>query len=241
RFEPPAAQWLTQQARCTGETRVGSVPVQWWKTPGTDGQATWHWLRADTAMPWRSMFVSRAADPAVVADYAMTYFPVFAPVAETNLPALVNFCKARAKPAGVPAFAQTVRDLMPLSNVDHAERAARLAALVPGLSHNACAKMTPVRWPDHFVATAVITPISFSDDPYSGLIYYDWPDAASQFAILWQGISPSFRGVVALRKGIGYQPGNAAGNFLCPAIYPGMVRPDWASAAQCQCKGVVEN
>jgi hypothetical protein len=74
------------------------------------------------------------------------------------------------------------------------------------------------------------------------LIYYDWPDAASQFAILWQGIPAKYRGLVALRKGIGYQPARLpSGAFQCRAIYPGMVRPDWATSASCQCKGVLQS
>ncbi len=244
KFALPPASWIPEHSACVGQTHLGTVQVQWWKSPGRDGHATWHWLRADNGLPWRSMFVSRAADPAIVGDYAMTYFPLFQPSPQTNLSALRDLCARSATPAvSAAAFAQTARDLMEIRNpAAEVERPQRIAQLVPGLSGQSCSAMTPVRWPERFVATAVITPISFSDDPYSALIYYDWPDAESQFAILWQGLSPAFRGVVALRKGIGYQPGRAStGAFHCPAIYPGMVRPDWASTARCRCKGVLDH
>lgn len=244
KFAPPPPQWLGGRAACVGEAHLNGTPVQWWKTPGSEGEASWHWYRSDTRMPWRTMFVRRAPDLPVIGDYAMTNFPAFQPLAQTNLPKLRDFCDAQPKTIDASAAAaQSARDLMSIRNeAAEDQRADRIAALIPGLSYQGCARMTPVRWPEQFVATAVITPISFNDQPYSGLIYYDWPDAASQFAILWQGVSPAFKGVVALKKGVGYQPRRLPdGAFQCHAIYPGMVRPDWASAAGCQCKGVLDN
>src|SRR5262249_5097657 len=51
-----------------------------------------------------------------------------------------------------------------------------------------------------------------------------------------------YRGLVALRKGIGYQPGRLpSGRLSCQAMYPGMVKPDWMAAAACGCKGVLDH
>lgn len=42
KFRPPSAQWLSNQAVCIGEARLGTQPVQWWKTLGSDTSATRH-------------------------------------------------------------------------------------------------------------------------------------------------------------------------------------------------------
>jgi hypothetical protein len=242
KFSLPAAQWLSAQAVCTGETHLGATRVQAWKMPGNGGQTVWHWFGGANRLPVRSMFVSRTAGMPVIGDYAMTYFVNFAAVAQTGLAPLRDFCRANAKPGPLDQANPAARDLMAVRNEKlDAEREAQIRTIVPGVTAGACSRMTPVQWPEQFVASAVITPNSFDDNPYAGLVYYDWKDVGAQFAILWQGVPAAFRGVVALKKGVGFQPGrNAAGQFRCPAIYPGMVRPDWAKVAACQCKGVIE-
>ena len=245
KFSPPSDRWLSTQAACVGEAHLSATDVQWWKTPGLDYQATWHWFKTATRLPWRSIFVTPSPDPAVIGDYAMTYFPTFTAVPQTNLSRLRDFCVAEIKRRGAPAptSGATARALM--ANPDkaaEAERPERIKALVPGLSHQACSRMTPVRWPEQFVMTGIITPVSFADNPYLSLIYYDWAEAATQFTIMWQGIPPIYKGLIALKKGIGYAPGRLpSGAFSCQALYPGIVKPDWMSAGACRCKGVLDH
>jgi hypothetical protein len=244
KFKLPSRQWLSRQAVCLGEAPIAKVPVQWWKTPGVKGQATWHWLRADTHLPWRSMFVSQTADPAIIGDYSFTYFSNFVRLPKTNLASLRKFCAARAKPNKEPAVsaARTARALIAASAAAAKRNSAkRIARLIPGLSHKACSRMPAVRWPEQFVMSAVITPISFADNPYPSLIYYDWADTKTQLALLWQGIPPAYRGMLALKHGIGYQPNlSRSGTLECKAAYPGIVQPDWATSDGCQCKGVLD-
>jgi hypothetical protein len=75
------------------------------------------------------------AESGNVGDYAMSYFPVFTPVKETNLSALRDFCAANSVDySGDLADVPTARDLMSLLNpAAAAERAERIAKLIPGL------------------------------------------------------------------------------------------------------------
>ncbi len=194
KFAPPPAQWLSGQAVCVGEAPLAKIATQWWKTPTADDKSNWHWIKSASGLPWRSLFVAPSPDPAIIGDYSLTYFPTFTPLPETNLPRLRDFCAAQA-PAAAGANeateAKTARALMAVGNeAAEAERGERIAALIPGLSHKACSLAKPVRWPDQFVMTAILTPISFKERPYSTLIYYDWSDAASQLAIMLQDNPP---------------------------------------------------
>ena len=242
KFKPPSAQWLSAQATCVGEVPLGKIPVQWWKQPGADSKVIWHWFKTDTRLPWRSLFVAPAVEPAIIGDYAMSYFPDFAPLAKTNLPRLRDFCRTHKKTETVDTGATTARALMAIGNDDaEAERPRRIAALIPGVNYQACTGKTLPRWPDQFVMTAILAPISFNDDPYLSMIYYDWSEAATQLVVMWQGNPPTYKGLSALKNGIGYQPGRLpSGVFACQAIYPGLLRPDWMTNASCQCKGVID-
>ena len=247
KFSPPSTQWLSGQAVCSGEAPIAATPVQWWKTPAPDSRTHWLWFKTDTRLPWRSMFMVPSPDPAVIGEYAMTYFPTFMPLAETNLSRLLNLCISRGKqssPAAVPT-APTARALMAIRNeAAEAERQERIAALIPGLSHQACSRMTPVRWPEQYIMTAIISPIRFEVGPFPSIILYDWSGAAGQAAILYQprDLPPVPRLFVMLKKGIGYdiRRPRSTGLYECPTDYPGMVRPDWMTAAQCQCRGVID-
>ena len=244
RLHVPPVQWLSEKAACVGETRLTKKPVQLWKTPGVDGQATWHWITPDTRLPWRSLFLSRALDPAIIGDYAMTYFPTFTPWPDANLSALRNLCRAQARPGGADALpaAQTARELMAIGNpAAEAERQNRIDALIPGLNHEACARMPTVRWPDRFIMTATIVPIRFDEDPYLALIYYDWSDAGTQLALMLQGRHPTLKGLISLKDKVGYRFRSLrSGGAVCDVVFPGMVRPDWMTVAGCRCKGVID-
>jgi hypothetical protein len=151
-----------------------------------------------------------------------------------------------AEPASaeVGSDASTARELMAtIPNEDaEAERAERIGKLIPGLRHDACARMTTPRWPDRFVMTAVITPIKINEYPYSSLIYYDWSQAQSLLVLPFHGRPPVLQGIISLKNRVGYRvklPA-AGGDASCAAVLPGTVRPDWMTAASCECKGVIE-
>lgn len=241
RLHVPAAQWLTADAVCSGETPIDNHPVQWWHTSGFD-QAR-YWISKDTRLPWRSLFLRRALDPAIVGDYAMTYFPVFTPVRETNLSALRDYCAANSVPyGGALADVPTPRDLMSLPNpAAAAERAERIAKLIPGLSHDACSRMAVPRWPDRYVTTAMVTPIQFNEDPYSALIFYDWSVTGTQLILPFQGRPLALQGIISLKKNVGYRMRlPPKGNGVCAPVLPGLVKPDWMTVASCECQGVIE-
>jgi hypothetical protein len=74
------------------------------------------------------------------------------------------------------------------------------------------------------------------------LIYYDWGQAETQLAYMYQGRPPVLQGLISLKKRIGYRiklP--ASGGAVCQAVLPGIVRPDWMKAAWCECKGVIKH
>jgi len=239
-YVPPPVQWLTPRAICIGEGRVWNHQTQWWKIPGKGGAATWHWFSTGRRLPLRSMFISRSSEPAVIGDYAMTYFAAFTPLQETNLNTLRAFCEAQAPVRAEQAAARTARSLaVPLDEEADEERVQRIGQLIPGLSYNQCSRMKRVRWPDQMVMTAFITPSSFSEEVNSSLIYYDWKTTRTQLALMFQGRPLSLKGLVSLKQGVGYRVlRNDAGGH-CDAVFPGIVRPNWAETANCTCRGVI--
>ncbi len=114
----PPTQWLSSEAVCFGETPVANRLVQWWQSPRPDASATWHWFSTQDRLPWRSLFLARSPDPAMIGDYAMTNFAAFAPLSETDLPALRDMCAKRPEAARVKDLpdAPTARELMAIRN-----------------------------------------------------------------------------------------------------------------------------
>lgn len=243
RLRPPSPQWLSSQAVCVGESTLATQPVQWWQRRGFE--PAWYWFSTRTRLPWRSLFLNRSLDPTIIGDYAMTYFSTFTPLPETNLSALRDLCTATAERTGAEAVAglPTARELMAIRNEDaEAERVDRIGELIPGLSHTACSRMTPVHWPEQFVTTAIITPANFDQGPYPSLIYYDWSQAETQLVLPFHGNPPVLQGIISLKKRVGYRimlpPIGGAG--ICEPVLPGMIRPDWGTVARCECKGVID-
>jgi hypothetical protein len=242
RLRVPAGQWLGADAVCVGESPLADQTVQWWHT--TDFDPARYWVAKDTRLPWRSLFLRRSLNPAIIGDYAMTYFPAFVPLPETGLSELRDFCAAKSGPySGELPDVPTARDLIALrNNAAEEERAERIATLIPGLSHEACSQMKPIRWPDRYVTTAMVTPIQFNDIPYSALIYYDWSQTGTQLILPFQGRPPSLQGVISLKKNVGFRMRlPPKGNGTCAAVLPGLVRPDWMTVASCECQGVIEH
>jgi len=241
RLRVPAPQWLAEHPVCLGESPIAAQPVQWWQTGGFDPAR--YWISTRTRLPWRSVFLTRSLDPAVIGDYAMSYFPTFTPLPQTNLRALRDLCAGatdheHAGAAAVP----TARELMAIPNAAaEAERQARIGELIPGLSHGGCRHTIKAKWPDRFVTTMVLTPIRFNDHPYSALMYYDWSQAETQLILPFQGNPPVLQGIISLKKRVGYRiqlP--PRGNGACTADLPGIVRPDWMTVASCECRGVID-
>src|ERR1700722_3033344 len=242
RLRVPVARWLTRDDVCDGESPLDGHAVQWWHTTGFDPAR--FWAAKETGLPWRSLFLRRSLNPAIIGDYAMSYFPTFTPLSETNLSTLRDFCAATPRHySGDLPDVPTARDLMAIPNpAAEAERAGRIASLIPGLSHGACSRMTPIRWPDQYITTAMVTPIQFNDIPYSALIYYDWSQTGTQLILPYQGSPPALQGVISLKKDVGYRMRlPPKGNGTCAAVLPGLVKPDWMTAASCECQGVIQH
>lgn len=238
KLSPPSPQWLSSDSVCVGESPLAAHPVQWWQSPGFDPAR--YWFSADTRLPWRTSFVHRSLDPAIIGDYAMTYFPAFTPLTKTNLAALRDQCVATAQHADVASPTPTARELMAIPNRGAAaERDERIGQLIPGLSHAECSRMTPVRWPDHFVATAMVTPIRITENPYSSAMYYDWSRYRALVILPFQGNPPVLQGIISLHDRVGYRL-HYSGRGVCAAVLPGAVKPDWMISASCACKGVVK-
>lgn len=240
----PSDRWLTSDAVCTGEAPVLARQLQWWKTAAPDGRAKWHWYRTDTRMPWRIMLPRDVQDPPVIGDYGLTYFPDFSAINETTLARLRDLCVASAKKESGNISATAREMLATPDKAADGERLERIQALVPGLSHQACARTKPARWPDQFVMTGMLTPIPFRYTPLPSVIYYDWTTHAKQFAVMHESRTtpPKIEIVSILAKGTGYSLERTPnGAFQCAMDSPGLVRPDWMQNAGCECKGVFEN
>src|SRR5262249_8893248 len=146
-----------------GETPLNGIPMQWWKAAASDGRNKWHLYKKANRLPWRTILPAPSNDPPVIGDYAVTYFPSFTPLEATNLTQLRDFCASKARKADASAAAaKTARDLMVQPDADaEAERLTRIQTLIPGLTHQACARIPPPRWPNQFFTTATISPISY--------------------------------------------------------------------------------
>jgi hypothetical protein len=87
----------------------------------------------------------------------------------------------------------------------------------------------------------VITPVRFKERAYSTVLYYDWEQTKTQLALMFQGAKkPVFQGSVSLKHSLGYRLMRTGPKAtICKSDLPGIVRPDWMSAAGCRCKAVV--
>lgn len=153
---------------------------------------------------------------------------------------IIFMCAASAEHRDVASPTPTARDLMAFTNSDAvAEREQRIGQLIPGLSRGACPRMHAARWPDRFVATAIVTPIQMTENPYSSMMYYDWNDAHALVVLPFQSNPPVLQGIISLREHVGYRQ-RFAGRGVCAAVLPGAVKPDWMTSASCKCRAVVE-
>ena len=196
-------------------------------------------------MPWRSLFLRRSLNPrnhrrlcdelfsCVHADAGNQF--IGAPRFLRRVTAALQQRPSRCADSPRPHVRAESRSA-------EAERAERIASLIPGLSHEACSRMTPIRWPDQYITTAMVTPIQFNDTPYSALIYYDWSETGTQLILPYQGSPPALQGVISLKKNVGYRMRlPPKGNGSCAAVLPGLVKPDWMTAASCECQGVIQH
>jgi hypothetical protein len=243
----PGRRRLPAHAQCVGEAPLMSRTVQWWKAPAEEGRTNWHWYTRSTRLPFRSMFSSPTRKAPIIGDYAMSYFPTFEPVAATALRRLRDFClkQEAQEPLASPSVpSPNVRDLMAEShNPDaQAERATRVASLIPGLSAAACSTLPPPRWPQRFGMTSVLTPIGFAHDPYPTEFHYDWETAKAQRTLMHAPrADPSLRFLDSiLIPGQGYDILRyRSGAVACRPDYPGLLKPDWMTNDRCACKAAI--
>jgi len=242
KFPLPSNHWLSNEAVCIGETPLGKIPMQWWKTAATDGRNKWHLYKTESRLPYRMILPAPSGDLPVIGEFAVSYFPTFASLDATNLASLRDLCRSNAKkPSAQQAAAKTARELM--EQHKQADNAARINELIPGLSRKACSAVTPPRWPNQFFTTATISPINFRWSPYPSVVYYDWEGPATQVAVMHQtnALPPIPELISVLQKDRGYSLERAPnGRAVCMASNPGLVRPDWMTVAGCECKGVID-
>jgi hypothetical protein len=242
---PPARRWLSAQAQCAGQAPVGGTEVEWWRMPSENSGATWFWHRSGSRLPWRSLITTPLRDPAVIGEYAMTYFPVFEPATDTNLARLRNFCEAatRGNKNEAATEKKSVRAIIAESTdgAANAERTSRIQQLIPGLSHEACADVAPIHWPRRLAMTAIMVPTPFTSGPFPTEVFYDWDGAHAMLTRMHHPDDPSvtYEGLLAGERGYNMQAGTS-GALTCRQEYPGIVKPDWL-ATQCTCRGVIKN
>jgi len=246
KYTLPGRGWLNNEAVCDGEAPLWKTDVQWWKTPAPEGHTNWQWYKIGTGLPWRTMFSARSASPAVIGDYGMTYFPTFTPVKDTNLARLQQLCSAKSKPAAsAAAAATTARELMATApDMPKAARDERNKTLIPGLSLDACSKLSVPRWPQQFVMTGILSPILFKWTPLPTMLYYDWENDGTFFGLMHEAQTrpPKLELMSMMKNGIGYSlEKTPSGAFACAASSPGAVRPDWMSVAGCDCKAAIDH
>jgi hypothetical protein len=216
--------------------------VEWWKTPAANGGVGWYWLNSKTRLPWRVMMTKSKREPAIIGEYAMTYFPAFSSLATTNLGPLKELCtrsaeRGEAVSGGLKAI---------LAGGDGAltapQRAERITQLIPGLTRS-CAAAKPVRWPDKFFMTGIMTSTDLEYGPFPAQMRYDWT-ARAQLTRLRNPDDPSAPSAIdgLLKPGVGYDiRRHESGELSCEIAYPGVIRPDWVANGKCECRGVLNN
>jgi len=246
RFQPPTTQWLAANAQCVGEAPLQARQTEWWRIAAANSAANWFWFTADARLPWRVFMSSPSPNPPLIGDYAMTYFPTFERVSQSNLAALREFCRAQSRPAASAKPADTehdgTRQPSEAEEAAEAERRERIKVLIPGLSQDACAATIPARWPDRVQMTALMTPTQFGLGPFPTEIFYDWERSNAMLTRLHDPDNPAMAVDVLLKGPLGYdiKPGRLAAP-TCQQNYPGIVKPDWLSGASCACRGVIAN
>ena len=208
KYNPPGDSWLSPKSACDGKAPVGTKNTQWWKTAGPDGRAVWQWYRTDNRLPWRIMFPTRNAEPAVMATISRPISHRSRRSRKPISPACATFASPRhKKPDAVAAAATTAPELMAAGkDIGASERATRIASLIPGVSRQACSRVTTTSWPNQFVMTAVLTPIQFQFTPLPSMIYYDWDEAGTMVGMMNSPhtVPPALELESVQTKGVGY-------------------------------------
>jgi hypothetical protein len=247
-FRPPTRQWLTAQAQCVGRAPLAATPLEWWSMPSENSTSSWYWYRSDTRLPWRTMRIVPASNPAIIGEFALTNFTAFERLPHTDLAALRDFCRAQAVQSDIGAATpvNSVRALMKIGDdqASEAERDKTISRLIPGLEYQACASTKPFQWPPRFEMTAIMLSTEFGHGPYPAEIYYDWSGAKTQLTRLHNPGNPSDEATLdgLLKAGVGYHIVRGKGDAVqCEQAYPGVIRPDWMIHDGCQCRGTIRN
>ncbi len=246
-WKPPAQDWLGSDAVCAGEAPLQQQGVQWWKTKATgwtpqDPATTWFWYTDQDRLPWRTMFASPSAAPAVIGSFSMTYFPSFAALESTGLPALVQMCSgAKPFPGAKQGAMPDIQALLARADQPAGSRG-RAEALIPGLSLAACQQHPLPQWPQQLGMTTFMTPVNFEYDPFPTEVLYQWSVQSQRTRMFQPPSSQNFSEDALLIQGTGYDIyRQRSGGDTCSADLPGVPVPNWPSTDQCSCMGVLEN
>jgi hypothetical protein len=245
RFDMPMRPWLSTTAQCAGQAPLQATATEWWRTQAANSAANWVWINTATGLPWRVVMSNPSADPPIIGDYAMTYFPIFEPVSQTSLSKLRDFCRVQSRHAASRSPLDSRSDHALTTSQERAgeaERKQRIRTLIPGLSQDACASTAPAHWPDRMQMTAIVTPTPFGAGPFPAEIFYDWDRLNAMLTRVHDAIDPAIAADALLKGPTGYdiKPINPAAP-TCQPDYPGVVKPDWLSGQTCTCRGVIAN
>lgn len=236
-WRPLPQDLLSPRSQCVGSSPLGTIDVQWWKTPVEPGPSSyWIWYKTSDQTPFRLAFQSSNNQLGVLSHYALSYQIRFESNSDVQLASINRACKV-AKQVSTDG-AQTLDEH--IANLSSARERAddEIHRLAPQLS-NCPATALPV-WPDKLAITGLMTPWDVSENPYATEVLYDWTVRAQRTRIFPHS-SARFVAQDSLlldRQGytVTYRPGSAP---ICEPVLPGPLRPDWLSRGPCSCEAML--
>gem|GEM_PF-1614398 len=245
-FTMPSREWLSDAAVCVGEAPLLQRDQRWWKNPSGVG-ANWFWFNASDGLPFRSMYYAEPTTPAPIFErFTFNYFPEFKSVPETNLARILEFCQSRAKTAiaaqdyAQPSFAPLLKkSTYPKPD---AKTTARVKSWLPSVTECSSKSALPPPWPDQLQATAFLTAVSFTPNPFPTRIFYDWTKRAQNTTLYYDPPTPkNFAQTAYLLGDTGYITNVEEGGHvsMCQQVLPGPPVPDWKNVDGCECRGQI--
>lgn len=249
-YTVPAREWLDNQAVCVGQAPILAKDQQWWKNPSGPVGANWFWYDVKTSLPFRSMYYADAkpTNPVPIYEYfTFNYFPSFKPVPATNLAQILKMCQSAGQtPMAVQEFSRPSIEPLVKRKSAYPKTDARLIAQIqswiPGVSECSSPSALPPPWPDQVQATAFMTAVSFTPNPFPTRIFYDWKQRAQNSTLYYYPQTPANGAQTALLKGdTGYitsvpESGPA---WCCQQVLPGPQVPNWKEVDDCQCRAQI--
>ena len=246
KYNPPGDSWLSPKSACDGEAPVGTKNTQWWKTAGPDGRAVWQWYRTDNRLPWRIMFPTRNAEPAVIGDYLLDLFHIVRAGQGNQSRRLARPLRRQGAEARRGGRCRHYRARIDGGRQGHRRVRTGNAHCI---AHSRRKPASMFAGDDDELAEPVrhdrrADPDSVPVHPLPSMIYYDWDEAGTMVGMMNSPHPCRRRSNLksVQTKGVGYgierRPNSA---FACRAATPGVVRPNWMISAGCTCSAVIDH